>query len=131
MKPSESDIKWCIENREFVNSLLEKRGGWQEGDWAVKDGEPGLVSPIRLLSDIWLPSEGDVLVMLRHPAPGHSDWIRLEYDFANGKHRAYFVALEQQGEVPTRLRQGGWLDKHGETPLIALLELLRAVEGKG
>ena len=32
MKPTEPDIKWCIENADFVNGLLEKRGGWQDGD---------------------------------------------------------------------------------------------------
>ena len=33
MKPTEQDIKWCVDNAEWLSGLLEKRDGWQENDW--------------------------------------------------------------------------------------------------
>ena len=138
MKPTEPDIKWCVEHKDWVNGLLEKRG-WQEGDWCerrlvygptlvskVEDGEPYLIQA-ELGSEgtffhmgdwliIWLPAEGDVLAML-----GETDGMpALESNVRKDEPELFWIAYAGRDK-------SGWQ----KTPLIALLELLRTVEGKG
>ena len=125
MKPQQPNVEYCIEHKEFVNGLLEKRG-WRDGDWYIDAAfGPILVSipPIRAerlaalsLDAIWLPSEGDVLAMLA------GQGIRTS------------LAAVQQGTAwsawafpPGHYRHAD----NADTPLIALLELLKAVEEKG
>ena len=70
MKPTEAEIKWCIEHRDWVNGLLEKRGGWEDYDYHAYPSRPsyyllrGLPATINSEEPIWLPSVGDVLGML-------------------------------------------------------------------
>ena len=104
MKPSQPNIEYCIEHREFVNGLLEKKGGGEPEDRIIQTKEG---------RGVWLPSEGDVLAMLdeRKYMPALESSIRID--------QADLIWMAYAGRF-----NSGWHD----TPLIALLELLRAVE---
>jgi len=115
----QANIAYCIKHCGFVNGLREKRGGWQEWDWGWDTVVGELIPPsigdrVRLLGDVWLPTSDDVLGMLtiRGIRPtltqtykGWSAWAFPPDHYCHAD--------------------------DAETPLIALLELLRAVEGKG
>ena len=141
-------MAYCIKNADFVNGLLEGRG-WQEGDWASDEERNGLIVNVpdgggadvqwrpgatawQDSALIWLPTEGDALDLLGEALPrlgeGDYGWA---LEGANDADR-------YQAWIPGYLDEGtGFLDEDiyrtdgQKTPLIALLELLRAVEGKG
>jgi len=125
----QADIAYCIKHASFVNGLWDKRGK-QVGDWytfADRGRYSWLVwegnNPPIINDDtaIWIPTEGDALWFLD----------------------------EAKRDVIEVGRVGAWHDRpaserfrasvvgkttgpgYGATRLIALLELLRAVEGKG
>ena len=130
MKPQQLDVEYCIENKEFVNGLLEKRGGWQEGDWYHWD--TGYATGVQLVGRfecqaltenedgygiqglIWLPTVGDVLGMLE--ATGIESVVVFKAPVSEG-----YMAGYSRPREPTY---------YGPTRLIALLELLKTVEGK-
>ena len=137
MKPSQPNVEYCIEHKDWINGLLEKRG-WQVGDWCerrlscgptvvseVKDGEPYFVETVGRgrgtffhmghWDIIWLPSEGDVLAMLE--TIGIESVVVFKASVSEG----YFAGYSRPTE-PTY---------YGLTRLIALLELVRAVEERG
>ena len=125
MKPSQLDIEYCIEHKDWINGLLEKRGGWQEGDWRTYLSHPRtvyLVAPANLNPQgrdgdgVWLPSEGDVLAMLAEAGVRPRLWLSVHGAWEADGYRGRDV-----------------LDTYGAsaTPLVALLDLLRAVEGRG
>lgn len=143
MKPTEADIAWCIKNAEFVNGLLEKRGGWQltdrfiwhdepslvdkDSEWyldalGMNDDDNGLIDTIAELEGygsggvVWLPTVGDVLGMV------DGRGIRLTLD--QPPRGSEWIAVTKVGSGPI-------LRGEGQTLLIALLELLKVVEGKG
>ena len=126
MKPQQPDIEYCIEHKEFVNGLLEKKGGWQVGDWLASlmgHGKPYIELIAEPPADftlwdtehtlgplIWHPSVDDVLAMLDlghieiwGPTHTQNRWVIL-YDKVHGR------------------------QFEGRTYLIALLELLKATE---
>ena len=143
MKPQQPNIEYCIEHREFVNGLLEKRGGWQDGEWyrsrlggsspnliaKVKDGKPYMVSTSGSCEGtfwsrpgwdgVWLPSEGDVLAMLeaRGMIP---ELLSLRLGSIGGDITVWFAT---DGIVMVPAAKDCY-----DTPLIALLELLKATE---
>ena len=143
MKPQQPDVAYCIKNAEFVNGLREGRG-WQEGDWFIRplsQSHPRVVEGINhadvmnmlsVANEIWIPTSDDVLGMLGEALPrlgeGDYGWA---LEGANDADR-------YQARIPGYLDEGtGFLDEDiyrtdgQKTPLIALLELLRAVEGTG
>ena len=145
MKPHDSEIAWAIENRDLVAAWLEERGGWQVGDWCVgideEQGQFGYVARWQLahkksgshvttwvvvvapdsgtlyvpLSSgfVWLPGTGDVLGLLEErgilPMLVADRGDSGEYEWSASK--------------STDVSYGAWC----ETPLIALLELLKEV----
>lgn len=131
MKPTEADIKWCLDNRELVMCWLVQRGGWQEGDWytyGVGD-KVYLVEHYELKTLIehpdkatkegvlWLPSVGDVLELLR--AKQIRTWLKIGRD---GK----WTADAFTDVVPYPL--GEYKPRREESPLIALMELGKTVD---
>ena len=92
----------------------------QQGDWFTLDGEKchllsnahraAIMTKVQAEPHLWLPSEGDVLAMLDEHEGTLQMTIWPERSIAH--------------KQTTNLGRGA-------TPLIALLELLRAVEGKG
>ena len=136
MKPQQANVAYCKKHRVFVNGLLEGRG-WQEGDWCVFAGEyttkrPQLVTQTSGLNEkyvylhcsivgqnddnlVWIPTAEDVLGMLEEKG------IEAVVIFKAPVSEGYFAGRSGPRQ-PTY---------YGETRLIALLELLRAVEGKG
>ena len=120
MKPSQPNVEYCTEHREFVNSLLEKRGGGEPEDRIIQTKEG---------RGVWLPSEGDVLAMLRTELPrlgeGDYGWA-LEGANDADTYQAWIPRYvdEGTGYEDEDIYLTDWLP----TPLIALLELLRAVE---
>jgi len=138
MKPQQANTAYCKKHAGFVNGLREKRG-WQEGDWCdrrlgglpslvveLEDGVPHLVEtagrgrgtffPMGNWDIIWIPTSDDVLGMLdeRNTMPA------LESNVQKDERDLFWIARAGRSK-------SGWQ----KTPLIALLELLRAVEGKG
>jgi len=122
MKPQQPDVAYCIKNADFVNGLLEERG-WQKGDWYWQPEAPEEVYlaqlPEFLIGEddlVWIPTEGDVLGMLdeRNTMPA------LESNVQKDERDLFWIARAGRSK-------SGWQ----KTPLIALLELLRAVEGTG
>jgi len=81
---------------------------------------------------IWIPTEGDVLGMLAEALPrlgeGDYGWA-LEGANDADRYQAWIPDDQYEGTefLDEDIYRTDWL----ETPLIALLELLRAVEGKG
>ena len=133
----QANIAYCIKHVSFVNGLREKRGGWQEWDWGWDTVVGELIPPsigdrVRLLGDVWLPTEGDALGMLAEALPrlgeGDYGWA-LEGANDADRYQAWIPGYldEGTGFLDEDIYRTDWL----ETPLIALLELLRAVEGKG
>ena len=142
MKPSQPNVEYCIKHREFVNGLLEKKGGWQEGDRCAGrlGGSPPLVARVNNgkayhvstegsckgtfwstgnWGDAWLPSVDDVLAMLTEAMDGRRDWMLEHIHNLDGTPRDYLAMLYPKGNKP--------MIGIGSTPLIALLELLRVV----
>jgi len=131
MKPRDKDIAYCIEHREWLAELLEKRGGWQEGDWFILQ-ETGSI----LLTDswwlydhslkrdsedrVWLPSVDDALEMLE--ARGCTPQLLSLKLKSLGGNIMRWLATDAVIMVPDVK------ECHG-TPLIALLELLQEVKG--
>jgi len=147
MKPNDANTEYCIKYTEYVNGLRARRGGWQDGDWVFLNGKPKLIRRVRgsdcasrvrgsdyaiyTLIDsawyklevgyVWLPSEGDVLGMLE--AEGVDPvLISVRMDSSVGSWLMW-CAMDAVLMVPER-------DDCHKTPLIALLELLKAVEAK-
>ena len=130
MKPSQPNIEYCIKHREFVNGLLEKRGGWEAGDWYSSKGRKctterffGLVHDADWWAypdALWLPSEGDVLAML--------DGLGVAPHLSSERGPSGALSWSASGWNPSGMtgepERSGWQP----TPLIALLELVRAVE---
>jgi hypothetical protein len=139
MKPTQSDIDWCLANRDFIARLLEKRGGWREGDWCllrssrwtapvpdhtglVHDRGGGSFSLYELScyeedypdgeAYVWLATEGDALAMLEWPNNRYLDMQ------VYGDERHGFTVRDNVNS-----REG-----KGKTVLIALLELLKETE---
>ena len=134
MEP-QANMAYCIKHREFVNGLLEGRG-WQAGDRASDEERIGLIvnvpkgggADVQWRSGaiawqgsglIWIPAEGDVLGMLEEEGVRPMLWRAVSGGWLA---RGY----DKTHPVKTHEASGG-----KPTPLIALLELLRAVEGKG
>jgi len=127
MKPQQADMAYCIKHRVFVNGLLEGRG-WQAGDRFIRpltQSHPRVVEGINhadvmnqlsVADEIWIPTSDDVLGMLdeRNTMPA------LESNVQKDERDLFWIARAGRSK-------SGWQ----KTPLIALLELLRAVEGKG
>ena len=141
MKPQQPNVEYCIEHKDWINGLLDKRGGWERGDrytyaeyleeeridiWhlAHQPGDPRHGA-------IWLPSEGDVLAMLE--CPDHSDAMDIELMRRKRGLRLAWTARAHLIVFPTLVDPGAPTEivesQPQATPLIALLELLRAVEG--
>jgi len=139
MKPNDANTEYCIKYTEYVNGLRARRGGWQDGDWVFLNGKSRLIRRVRgsdyaiyTLIDsawykleigyVWLPSEGDVLGMLENVLDAdqreqwHDTW-QLTRDRFRGPYCAALIYDDDTYGL-------------GETPLIALLELLKAVESK-
>ena len=53
MKPQQPDIEYCIKNAEFVNGLLEKRGGLGFGDkvWIRREGKVAIIQRFYVFTD--------------------------------------------------------------------------------
>lgn len=122
MKPTEPDIKWCLANAELINHWLEERDPLGEGDWAY---DPKLGIPILFDTsdqaypeDVWLPSVGDVLEMVRSKEP--YSWCEL----------LYYEGGEEPYRAATNTPDLPAMNRHGKTWLIALMELLKAVENE-
>jgi len=134
MKPQQSDVEYCIEHKDFVNGLLEKRGGWQQGDWFIRSAtqchprvvegmnHADVMNMLSVAGEIWLPSVDDVLAMLEER--GYSDLRTLITTHWPGRPltECYLVIADPLAECKPRA--------YGITRLIAHLELSRAVEGK-
>jgi len=121
MKPQQPDVAYCIKHAEFVNGLREKRRGWQEWDWGWDTVVGELIPPrigdrVRLLGDVWIPTSDDVLGMLGEEGVRPMLWRAVSGGWLA---RGY----DKTHPVKTHEASGG-----KPTPLIALLELLRAVE---
>ena len=129
MKPNEANVQYCIEHADFVNGLWEKRGR-QVGDWVCE--LVGETEDIQLIAEppadltlydtdspvfplVWLPSEGDVLAILWGLETSGDNYNSISLFGDNDGYAAQDRARAAEGV--------------GETRLIALLELLRAVEG--
>ena len=129
MKPQHPDIEYCGKHREFVNGLLEKRGGAQHGDWFLCDGFALVQEAVNIASweeaeevhaelvaggsqTVWLPTTGDALAMLE------------PREIVLVSSRAPAGAISWNAKAAGMGRNAGWW----ETLLIALLELLRAAE---
>ena len=141
MKPQQPNIAYCIEHKDWLVTLRARYGEWQEGDRTLIEEElivvhtvgcDGLGYRLRGIdmyvfhSDdmtIWLPSEGDVLAMLE--ARGYNDLRIVTTTHWPGRPltECYLVIVDPLVECKPRA--------YGVTRLIALLELLRAVEEKG
>jgi len=123
---SQTNTQYCIQNAVFVGDLLQRRGGWRWRDCYVElsDDGPGRV---RLISDldeskdfllcrwdnlVWLPTSDDALEMLMKRGI-HPNLL------STGRFREGISWLATDGVFIIRG------DCH-KTPLIALLELLRA-----
>lgn len=122
MKPTEAEIAWCLENRDLVARWLEEHGLLGEGDWAY---DPKLGVPILFDAgaqaypeDVWLPGVGDVLEMLERKGTGKVYIAKTEF----------MVPEETLAYAACTLGPG---DNHyGPTRPIALMELLKSVEGE-
>ena len=139
MKPTEPDIKWCIEHANFVNGLLEKKGGAEHGDWFFCDDFALVKEVVNIASweeaqevhaelvaggpgTVWLPSEGDVLAMLEEVAKGRPD--------AAGWGLRFAPSVGYRATLPDclyPLQEDAVAGPWENTPRIALLELLRVV----
>ena len=122
MRPSQPDIKWCIEHAEFVNDLWEKRGR-QRGDWTWNEGcdELGLLSSVSYADeyDVWLLTTDDVLGMLeeRGVTP---ELLSLRLTSIGGD-VIVWLATNAVLMVPNA-------KECHRTPLIALMELFKSIE---
>lgn len=126
-RPNDKNVKWCVENADFIATLLEKRGGWQGNDWYYDSLReqvrltPSLTRPmVRSLGRhvIWLPTEGDALEMLieRGVLPILSSALCVGEGQTWVSWEATYDGAPKQS-LPTLY----------DTPLIALLELLQRV----
>lgn len=127
MKPTQADIDWCLANRELVMRWLKRRGEWQAGDWFYD----GLVGGIGLLRfgdsstyelDTWLLTIDDAIEMLvaRGVTPELLS-LKLESSIAG----SVVVWFATDGVIMVPVPQ----ECH-RTPCIALMELLKSLEGK-
>jgi hypothetical protein len=122
MKPQQANVDWCLANAKVVMRWLGQRGGWQDGDWfTYPAGAPWLLKgPIETHMGfpdraIWLPTSDDVLEMLERQGIAIS--LLAEIGVTGTYH---WSAVQVEGK---RL-------KWHRTPLIALMELLKSLEGE-
>ena len=130
MKPQQPNVEYCIEHKDWINGLWERRG-LQFGDWAGADGQAHLLHRINTITRefvtesgdysfgelTWLPSVDDVLAMLETMAPEHGLKLRNMYPIDNSP---------DDYEATMYTRNGLRSSRHyGTTWLIALMELLK------
>jgi hypothetical protein len=132
-QPTNADIQYCLEHREWLAALLEKRGGWTRFDIGAQElGERYVLQSYmpstsdskelayfqRYFSDlVWLPSEGDALAML---VDAGIQSVQLDKAIAKGGATMWFATAHVLDGIP--------LESDGGTLAIALLELLRSCE---
>jgi hypothetical protein len=149
MRPTEPDIAWALANRDLVARWLERRGGWQRFDLAYHTnptGEScgaccfltdeltdddavavyrhdGLAFHIVLKEELlWLPGADDVLEMLENVGQHEVNIFKTIWREGRPASENYAASVFVSGQ--------GIVRGYGDTRLIALCELLKAVENE-
>ena len=53
MRPQQLDVQYCIEHKDWINGLLEKRGGLGLGDkvWIKREGKVAIIQRFYVFTD--------------------------------------------------------------------------------